>query len=837
MSFRFNPLSNSNPKRSFKSPVRWLLGQQLLAALKWIAVYAVYGAKLDFRDWMQNQVLDYHDWTQDHVNKDWPEDEPFWFDYIADTGDGQLATYSIAYLCQGDLYLAQESCLPGPEQVSLKNGEYLLPRGQFLFVGGDAAYHIADLPTLTERFKKPFNWAYEDRFGQESEDKNIRPIFAIPANHDYYDFLDGFNRQFRIPLHDADMPPLQLKGYKRLQMASYVALHLPFDWWLLGIDTQNGKANRIDKRQQAFFHAILHPDDNKPNKLIIATPEPSTRFGQRATRDGEKGKLIDVFENQLELVPCFLREHQGNLPATQCRLDISGDIHHYARYWGTASGDSKSSSRPNYASVVAGGGGAFLHPSHTDVNEVAHNALYPARDDSHRTMMKQLLNPRKIIAGGFIWLVGALTALIVYFSATIAQSSWSIFELIDNALRPCRGLPCNDTLLERIQAALYVEQSNTFSLFTQSTFELLYAVILVVFLGQRMFRLNDLEKIVSADPKVWLFATVRFLTPCLIAGLPILLFVATSGSQPGTFLASSIILAFAASSALSLIIARRYTDLVIERVKYEHSSNKYERLSKLLDGFAIGSFVFFAIAGLCYSILRYGHYPMAVMFSDMSLLLILLLVGGGLIWLAGSYGAKLQFNTSGKLRFWGIGVCHAVMQITVPACLALYGSLQQIAIITMIVLAVTWVSRSYYSYIRNDSSQNQADFISIARLLLISWLILGLLTLSITVWGTAVPVDWGRLALVFVLGALYSCIWFGWYMALTMSLNGHNNEAGGSARSEQYRHFIRFKLTRDTLTGYVIGIDNPKNHIDDEGRFKIDSKLRLVDVFTLKNSG
>jgi len=114
---------------------------------------------------------------------------------------------------------------------------------------------------------------------------------------------------------------------------------------------------------------------------------------------------------------------------------------------------------------------------------------------------------------------------------------------------------------------------------------------------------------------------------------------------------------------------------------------------------------------------------------------------------------------------------------------------------------------------------------------------LGLFTLSIIGWGTAVPVDWIRLALVSVLGALYSCVWFGWYMALTMSLNGHSNEAGGSARSEQYRHFIRFKLTRDTLTGYVIGIDNPANHMDDKGRFKIDSRLRLVDVFTLKNSG
>lgn len=217
----------------------------------------------------------------------------------------------------------------------------------------------------------------------------------------------------------------------------------------------------------------------------------------------------------------------------------------------------------------------------------------------------------------------------------------------------------------------------------------------------------------------------------------------------------------------------------------------------------------------------------------MCFLLILLLVSAGLVWLSGSYGAKLQSDNLGKLRFLGIGLWHAVMQIAVPVCLVLYGSWQQIAIVTAVVLLVTEMVRRY---LRNYPSQNRTDFVSVARLLFIGWLILGLFTISIIGWGAAMPVDWSRLAIVFVLGALYSCVWFGWYIALTMSLNGHNNEAGGGARSEQYRHLIRFKLTRDALTGYVIGIDNPADYIDDEGRFKTGSKLRLVDVFTVKNS-
>ena len=832
MSFRFNLFGSNQSSRDFKKPVGWLLGQQLLAALKWIAIYAAYGTKLDFRDWMQGQVSSYRDWAQDPAKKNWPEDEPFWFDYIADTGDGQRATYSIAYLCQGDLYLAQENSLPGPEQVSLQHGSYLLPRGQFLFVGGDTAYHIADFPTLAERFQKPFNWAYDDRLKSGSkDDDSVRPIFAIPANHDYYDFLDGFNRQFRAPLPsrtpflNPDLgPPLDLKGFKRLQIASYVALHLPFDWWLLGIDTQNEKTDRIDKRQQAFFHAILHPEDgNKPHKLIIATPEPSTRFGQWATREGDKRKLVEVFENQLKLPPCFLEEQQGRLPTTQCRLDISGDIHHYARYWGTGCDNAEASSRTNYASVVAGGGGAFLHPSHINTNQVAHNALYPEQEDSHRTMMQQLLNPYNIARGGFIWLAGAIAAFIVYFAATIAQSSWSVFHLIPDDQRPCGGKACGDALLERIQAALSIAQDGVFVWFSQPTAELIYAIALTIFLlWQWMFRLNGLEKIQKdADSEAWLRATRQFLLPCLLTGLPLLFFVfLSSASLPSAFAASSTILAFTTSSILGLAIAGRFTELTAERVKYGHATT-------LLDRFIAGSFIFFAITGLGYGLLRYGHYPAAVVFSDILFLLISLLVSIGLIVFAGLYGAKLQSDVSGKSRFWEIGLWHAIMQIATPLCLALYGSHQQIAIITLIVLALTIAMRKYSSTLSPQAA---------VKPLLVGWLIVGSLTLSIAVWGTAVPIDWGRLIWAPALGALYSCIWFGWYMALTVSLNGHSTEAGGGARSERYRHFIRFKLTRDALTGYVIGIDDPADCIDDQGRFKTDRKLRLVDVFTVKKT-
>ena len=96
--------------------------------------------------------------------------------------------------------------------------------------------------------------------------------------------------------------------------------------------------------------------------------------------------------------------------------------------------------------------------------------------------------------------------------------------------------------------------------------------------------------------------------------------------------------------------------------------------------------------------------------------------------------------------------------------------------------------------------------------------------------GDPIAVNCWRLLAALVLGAIFSCIWFGWYLAVSLAFHGHTNEAGGGARSEQYRHMICFKLTEDTLTGYVIGIDAPVTS------FAMNAlpKFRLVDVFTIQ---
>jgi hypothetical protein len=77
----------------------------------------------------------------------------------------------------------------------------------------------------------------------------------------------------------------------------------------------------------------------------------------------------------------------------------------------------------------------------------------------------------------------------------------------------------------------------------------------------------------------------------------------------------------------------------------------------------------------------------------------------------------------------------------------------------------------------------------------------------------------------------------GWYFAVCFVFNGHNNEVGGTARIEQFKEFIRFRLTPEALTGYVIAVDDVSKigEKDDKGHYfdGSDLKVKLIDVFHL----
>src|SRR5215207_9772587 len=70
----------------------------------------------------------------------------FWFDYLADTGDGWNPTYAMARLVSDD-------ALPAPLED--------LPRGRLLVLGGDQVYPSASRTEYAERFRAPFDEAWK----------------------------------------------------------------------------------------------------------------------------------------------------------------------------------------------------------------------------------------------------------------------------------------------------------------------------------------------------------------------------------------------------------------------------------------------------------------------------------------------------------------------------------------------------------------------------------------------------------------------------------------------------------------------------------------------------
>lgn len=463
--------------RFYDGPVGWLFGQQLIGSIKGILLYAAYGKKLDPRDWMDGSVFPAAGATEslqfwrdperppsdaEDVEQYWNERGEFWFDYIADSGDGATATYSVAYLCACDLSvesLAEDGLRRVPTVRTAagnpsKSTARMLPRGQFLLVGGDTSYHVSDYITLANRFQRPFQWAYEDLGRDGLRQEPNRPLFGIPGNHDYYDQLDGFRRQFRRPIKPEPLrgappkpnpslltPQLSLPGYVRYQEASYVALQLPFDWWLWGLDTELGQ---VDPRQEQFFRGLRRTaagsETAAPKKLIVATCAPSTVFGKVASLND--AKAYDAFV-QLGLSTPFRAQAKdgrvtppgdAQLNPGECRIDLSGDVHHYARYWGPQQpgnparpGSGKAApAATSYASVVSGLGGAFHHPTRTYLGEVQEQALYPSVKASTHAVADRMLRVRHIARGGFVWLAGAVVAFVITFAASVPQSSRQI---------------------------------------------------------------------------------------------------------------------------------------------------------------------------------------------------------------------------------------------------------------------------------------------------------------------------------------------------------------------------------------------------------------------------
>ncbi|MCA9625814.1 MAG: hypothetical protein KC731_42620, partial [Myxococcales bacterium] len=185
----------------------------------------------------------------------------------------------------------------------------------------------------------------------------------IPGNHDWYDGLDGFARMFRarsgkvdrasivtadrvdpntqlgkvidwveafrVGHHVAKRPTLPLFGYDPVQRSSYWCLRLAPGLDIWGVDRQ---LRAVNYRQRQFF--LEHRNDCPDAATILVISDPAFAH----LTDNPIGQRI------LQALGIEIERDEP--------LILTGDIHHYCR---------QSFGRAMH--VIAGGGGAFLHPA------------------------------------------------------------------------------------------------------------------------------------------------------------------------------------------------------------------------------------------------------------------------------------------------------------------------------------------------------------------------------------------------------------------------------------------------------------------------------------------
>jgi len=786
--------------KHFRGPVRWLLGRDLLHNFRSIALYAAHGEELDHRDWMQAKPIDLTSLASNG--------EPFWFDVMSDIGDGQLAMYNHAYLALGGL------SLDGPAKKGTRvradaSADAALPRGRFLFLGGDTAYHVADLATIDERVRRPFAWALlaRDKLRTSSNaahDRHEHFVFAIPGNHDYYDSLSGYNRMLRAP----GDPNLRLADFVRRQSASYVGLRLPYDWRFVGLDAQGGK---LDHRQREFMRRMV----KGAKRLIVATPEPAVVF------EGVAAEAARPFAD-IGLARPFLRE-AATLPDDTIHLDLAGDVHHYARY--------QVDGTNNYAYVVAGGG-AFLHPSHPSHRTngrfpPAPAERFPGAEDSARSITRRLLCPWYVFRGGLVWLVGAVCALAVYFCVVAAPNTRFLSEHVQTLVaRHAPGIERPSVKLESdvvkavaeriVQAHLpsadASESAGSFSAIEVP--EVVAVIALFVVLGAGVCATRHFKRAAgvpetreNVPASAYLpFGIFAALGTGVLAGARLV-----QGQRHGevahSFLSSLLLATFVVALPLAWAWTTRYVATLPKQAKI--------RTITWRDALPRWLALAFGVEAAIYGLLSYGELPVAVHAADIVFVLAVLVAGIGPGLLGAIQGAAgLRPAKKGLMLLLGLWL--GALALVVPLLLGLHAggaALALAAVLPIVVgLPTAFLMQRW----------------GVSRWVLLGlWVLLGVAVVAVVSLDPVPPRTTTQGFLIsFLAGAYFTCVWFGWYLAVALAFDAHFNEAGGAARLDRYRHFIRFKLEPDCLTGYVIGWRCPSVELE-----QLDA--RLVDVITL----
>ena len=237
-----------------------------------------------------------------------------WIDFVADIGDSWEATHAVA-------------AMMAKPHLRVRGYEEPLRRADVVVLGGDLVYPTPSRERYRRRMRSPLAGALP-----ECSNGKAPCLFAIPGNHDWYDGLNSFVREF--------CQGGALGGWRLMQRRSYFAVKLTPGWWLWGIDIALNTS--IDPPQQVYFKNLLQSTGTsegfvKGDNIILCTAKPAwTDSPERPT---------EAYLNLNHFVHHIVEKHGGHV-----RAILAGDLHHYNRYENPALDQM----------ITAGGGGAYM---------------------------------------------------------------------------------------------------------------------------------------------------------------------------------------------------------------------------------------------------------------------------------------------------------------------------------------------------------------------------------------------------------------------------------------------------------------------------------------------
>jgi hypothetical protein len=363
--------------------VRWLSPQGLLATGTDVVLASLFGRFADKREFEGSIKMGKRPPPSFDEGTKY-DTEDFWIDYVADTGDGWRSTYGVAWaLCR-------------PHTVIVDRKETEIVPGRILLMGGDEVYPSADFARYGRRLVKPYTIAAR----QLPDDGARRDVLAIPGNHDWYDGLTSFMRIFGREQVFA--------RWRAPQLRSYYAAQLPHRWWVLGIDIAFD--SYLDAAQLNYFRGLRGTEEHhirEHDRILLCTAKPtwSERHLVGDTRIATHARSTLLEDLAEEIVDDW-----------ECELPVvlSGDLHHYSRY------ETDGGKRQR---ITAGGGGAFLFPTHGLASTVSWregqqdtgtltlaDSAYPSSDDSRALRKRILLAP--FVNPSFIVMLGAIALIL-----------------------------------------------------------------------------------------------------------------------------------------------------------------------------------------------------------------------------------------------------------------------------------------------------------------------------------------------------------------------------------------------------------------------------------------